>query len=90
LEQRGSPPAEAARLAYHWSGAIGPQAQEKTAAWSLRAARDAVAGFGFEAAVAHYARARASRPAEAITVSVEFGEAPTAAPRPSTPTMSAR
>jgi hypothetical protein len=75
LEQRGSPPAEAARLAYHWSRAIGPQAQEKTAAWSLRAARDAVAGFGFEAAVAHYARALASRPAEAITVSVEFGEA---------------
>ena len=75
LEQRGSPPAEAARLAYHWSRAIGPQAQEKTAAWSLRAARDAVAGFGFEAAVTHYARALASRPAEAITVSVEFGEA---------------
>ena len=75
LEQRGSPSAEATRLAYHWSRAIGPQAQEKTAAWSLRAARDAVAGFGFEAAVTHYARALASRSGEAITVSVEFGEA---------------
>ncbi|HEX6933673.1 MAG TPA: hypothetical protein VF162_16115, partial [Streptosporangiaceae bacterium] len=80
LEQRGSPPTEAARLAYHWSRAIGPQAREKTAAWSLRAARDAVAGFGFEAAVTHYTRAAASRavasrPAEAITVSVELGEA---------------
>src|SRR5262249_25333965 len=56
LEQRRSPPTEAARLAYHWSRADGPQAQEKTSAWSLRAARDAVARFGFEAAVAHYAR----------------------------------
>jgi predicted ATPase len=66
LEQRASPPAAAARLAYHWSRAAGPQAREKAAAWSLRAARDAVAGFGFEAAAAHYARALAGRPAEAI------------------------
>jgi hypothetical protein len=75
LEQRASPPAAAARLAYHWSRAAGPQAREKTVAWSLRAARDAVAGFGFEAAAVHYARALASRPAEAIPVSVEYGEA---------------
>ncbi|HZR50247.1 MAG TPA: AAA family ATPase [Streptosporangiaceae bacterium] len=75
LERRGGPPPAAARLAYHWSRAIGPQAQEKSVAWSLRAARDAVAGFGFEAAVTHYARALAGRPAEAIPVSVEFGEA---------------
>ncbi len=75
LERRGGPPPAAARLAYHWSRAIGPQAQEKSVAWSLRAARDAVAGFGFEAAATHYARALAGRPAEAIPVSVEFGEA---------------
>jgi len=75
LEQRASPPAEAARLAYHWSRAVGPGTREKAVAWSLRAARDAVAGFGFEAAAAHYARALAGRPAEAIAVSVEFGEA---------------
>jgi hypothetical protein len=75
LEQQASPPATAARLAYHWSRAAGPQAREKAVAWSLRAARDAVAGFGFEAAAAHYARALASRPAEAIAVSVEYGEA---------------
>jgi hypothetical protein len=75
LELRASPPAAAARLAYHWSRAAGPQAREKAVAWSLRAARDAVAGFGFEAAAAHYARALASRPAEAIAVSVEYGEA---------------
>jgi AAA ATPase domain len=74
LEQRASPPA-AARLAYHWSRAAGPQTREKAVAWSLRAARDAVAGFGFEAAAAHYARALTSRPAEAIAVSVEYGEA---------------
>ncbi len=74
LEQRASPPTAAARLAYHWSRATSPQAREKAVAWSLRAARDAVAGFGFEAAVAHYARAL-GRPAEAIAVSVEYGEA---------------
>lgn len=75
LEQRASPRTAAARLAYHWSRAVGPAAREKAAAWSLRAARDAVAVFGFEAAAAHYARALAVRPAEAIAVSVEFGEA---------------
>jgi AAA ATPase-like protein len=75
LEQRGRPPPAAARLAYHWSRATGPRAHERSAGWSLRAARDAVAGFGFEAAVTHYARALASRPAGGIAVSVEFGEA---------------
>jgi hypothetical protein len=75
LEQWASPPAAAARLAYHWCRAVGAQARDKAVAWSLRAARDAVAGFGFEAAAAHYARALASRPAEAIVVSVEYGEA---------------
>jgi hypothetical protein len=75
LEKQDSPPAAAARLAYHWSRASGPGAREKAAAWSLRAARDAVAGFGFEAAAAHYARALARRPAGAIAVSVEYGEA---------------
>jgi AAA ATPase domain len=74
LERRPGPPAAAARLAYHWSRAVGPQAREKVVAWSLRAARDAVAGFGFEDAAAHYARALASRPAEAIAVAVELGE----------------
>ena len=75
LEQRASPPAAAARLAYHWSRAAGPQAREKAVTWSLRAARDAVAGFGFEAAAAHYARALAGGSAAAIAVSVEYGEA---------------
>jgi AAA ATPase domain len=75
LEQRASPPAAAARLAYHWSRATGPEARDRAIAWSLRAARDAVAGFGFEAAAAHYARALAGQPAEALAVSVEYGEA---------------
>jgi len=74
LEQRVSPPEPAARLAHHWSRAAGQQAREKAVEWSLRAARDAVAGFGFEAAAAHYARALAGRPADAIAVSVEYGE----------------
>ena len=75
LEQRVSPAAPAARLAHHWSRASGPSAREKAVAWSLQAARDAVAGFGFEDAAAHYARALASRPAGSIAVSVEYGEA---------------
>jgi hypothetical protein len=75
LEQRAGQSAAAARLAYHWSRASGPGAPERAVAWSLRAARNAVTGFGFEAAVAHYARALAGRPAETITISVEYGEA---------------
>lgn len=75
LEHRARQPAVAARLAYHWSRAAGPKAREAAAAWSLRAARDAVADYGFEAAVAHYARALAARPTDAIAVAVEYGEA---------------
>jgi AAA ATPase-like protein len=75
LEQRASPPTPTARLAYHWSRATSSRAREKAVAWSLRAARDAVAGFGFEAAAAHFARALAGRPADAISVSIEYGEA---------------
>ncbi|HTR96063.1 MAG TPA: AAA family ATPase [Trebonia sp.] len=74
LEQRAGQPASAARLAYHWSRAAGQEAREKAVAWSLRAARDAVTGFGFEAAAAHYARALDGRPSGAIAVAVEFGE----------------
>jgi hypothetical protein len=74
LEQRASQPA-AARLAYHWSRAAGQQAREKAATWSLRAARDAVAGFGFEDAAAHYARALAGKHAGTVGVSIEYGEA---------------
>jgi AAA ATPase domain len=74
LEEPAGQPAAAARLAYHWSRAAGQEARDKAVTWSLRAARDAVAGFGFEAAAAHYARALAGRPAEAIGVAVEFGE----------------
>jgi predicted ATPase len=74
LEHRASQPAAAARLAYHWSRAAGSEARERAVTWSLRAARDAVAGFGFEAAAAHYARALAGGPAEALAVSVEYGE----------------
>jgi len=75
LEQRVHPPEPSARLAHHWSRAVGLQAREKAVDWSLRAARDAVAGFGFEAAAAHYAQALAGRPADAIAVSIEYGEA---------------
>jgi AAA ATPase domain len=75
LEQRAGAPAASARLAYHWSRATGAGASEKATAWSLRAARDAVAGFGFETASGHYARALAGHPDEPIAVAVEYGEA---------------
>jgi hypothetical protein len=75
LEQRANPPSAPARLAYHWSRAAGATAREKAVTWSLRAARDAVSGFSFEAAASHYADALPGRPAEAIAVSVEYGEA---------------
>jgi hypothetical protein len=75
LELRLGSPVQAARLAYHWSRATGPDARNKAVTWSLRAARDAVAGFGFEAAAAHYARALAGQPEEPIAVAVEYGEA---------------
>jgi AAA ATPase domain len=75
LEQRAGSPTAAARLAYHWSRATGAEAREKATAWSLQAARDAVAGFGFEAASAHYARALAGHLDEPIAVAVEYGEA---------------
>jgi hypothetical protein len=68
-------PSLAPRLAYHWSRATGTEAPERAAAWSLRAAREAMAGFGFEAAAAHYARAIAGPSTDRITVSVEYGEA---------------
>ena len=75
LEARTGAAALAPRLAYHWSRASGARAHERAAFWSLQAARDAVAGFGFEAAAAHYARALAGARADRIAVSVEYGEA---------------
>lgn len=68
-------PSLAPRLAYHWSRATGTEAPERAAAWSLRAAREAMAGFGFEAAAAHYARAIVGPSIDRIMVSVEYGEA---------------
>ena len=68
-------PLLAPRLAHHWSRATGAEAPERAAAWSLRAAREAMAGFGFEAAAAHYARAVAGPCTDRIAVSIEYGEA---------------
>ncbi len=41
----------------------------------MRAAREAVAGFGFEAAAAHYARALSEPAVDRIPILVEYGEA---------------
>ena len=75
LDTDGDASARAPRLAHHWSRATGPLAPGRAAAWSLRAAREAMAGFGFEAAAAHYARAVAGPGTDRIAVAIEHGEA---------------
>jgi tetratricopeptide (TPR) repeat protein len=75
LENRAGEPGSAARLAHHWRRATGNGARERAATWSLRAARDAVAGFGFEAAAAHFAHAVTAPPADPIPVLIEYGAA---------------
>ena len=74
LEHRDRKEAAAARLAHHWSRAGGP-ARERAAHWSLLAARTAMAEFGFEAAVDHFRYALTGASTDAITVSIELGEA---------------
>jgi hypothetical protein len=68
-------PSLAPRLAHHWSRPTSAEAPKRAAAWSLRAAGEAMAGFGFEAATAHYACAIAGPYTDRITVSIEYGEA---------------
>ena len=68
------PGPSAARLAHHWCRAAGDGAGERAAEWSVRAAREAAAGFGFEAAAAHYARALAEPSVDRIPVLIEYGE----------------
>jgi hypothetical protein len=63
------------RLAHHWCRAVGREAEDRAALWSLRAARAAMTGFGFEAAVGHFARALRGAATDRIGVSIEHGEA---------------
>lgn len=75
LENRSDRSNLAPRLAHHWSRAIGAGARERAASWSLLAAREALAGFGFEAAATHYARALTEPSTDPIAVSIEYGAA---------------
>ena len=75
LEGGGDAEALADRLAYHWSHATGPRARELAAAWSLRAARAAMAGLGFEQAVVGFRRALAGPDSDRVAVLLELGEA---------------
>ena len=68
------PGTSATRLAHHWCRAAGDGAGERAAEWSVRAAREATAGFGFEAAAAHYARALAEPSVDRIPVLIAYGE----------------
>ncbi|HEY1821601.1 MAG TPA: AAA family ATPase [Trebonia sp.] len=63
------------RLAHHWCRAVGPGAEDRAALWSLRAAREAMAEFGFEAAAGHFVRALAGGETDQLGVSIEHGEA---------------
>jgi hypothetical protein len=75
LESHTDKPGRAVRLAHHWSRAAGERAPERAAFWSLVAARDAMAGFGFEAAATYYVRALSNPPTAGIGLSIEYGEA---------------
>ncbi|HEY7009628.1 MAG TPA: AAA family ATPase [Jatrophihabitantaceae bacterium] len=74
LERRIPAPAPS-RLAYHWSRAAGVQARERSAFWSLRAARDAMAELGFDVAARHFRQALADPSTDRVAVSIELGEA---------------
>ncbi len=75
LENRRDTSTMASRLAHHWSRATGPESREQAAIWSLLAAREAVAGYAFEAAARHYARALTDPSTDRLAVSIEYGEA---------------
>ena len=75
LENRADRSMLTARLAHHWSRATGSLAGERAAAWSLLAAREAFAGFGFEAAARHFARALTEPSTDPVAVAIERGEA---------------
>lgn len=75
LEHRREPEASPARLAHHWARAGADWADERAAYWSLRAARAAVAEFGFESAVDHFRRALTADGTDHVAVSIELGQA---------------
>ena len=83
LESRACEPT-AARLAHHWRRATGDGARERAATWSLRAARDAVAGFGFEAAVAQGPHSPSAAASPGSRCRSTTTSRPTSADRPTT------
>jgi hypothetical protein len=72
LIAEGLTDASAARLAHHWARSADGATQ--TAEWSLRAAREAMSGLGFEAAAEHFRRAL-EHPDTDPAVRIELGEA---------------
>jgi hypothetical protein len=70
-----TPPDEvAARAAYHWSRADGPNAARQAGRWELEAADAAVRALGFEAAAAHLQRAADAPGVDRIAVLIRLGE----------------
>ncbi|MCU7730038.1 AAA family ATPase [Actinoplanes sp. KI2] len=67
--------AVAARAAYHWSRAEGPDAAERAGQWELAAADAAVRTLGFEAAAAHLRKAADSPGVDRVTALLRLGEA---------------
>jgi hypothetical protein len=75
LEQRPDVRELSARLAHHWLRASGARARSRATYWTLRAARDAMARFGFEAAAGHFRQALTDETVDRVAVSIELGEA---------------
>ncbi|NMO53999.1 AAA family ATPase [Actinoplanes sp. TBRC 11911] len=69
------PSGDAERLAYHWSRSSGPDAPGRAAAWSIRAAEQAVDALGFDQAVAHLRRALDGAAADRVDVLIRLGRA---------------
>jgi len=69
------PEAVSGELARHWSLALGDNAGQAAAAWSLKAARAAKARMGYEQAVGAYRVALRGQGVDRIGVLIELGEA---------------
>ncbi len=65
----------AERLAYHWSRASGADAPARAAEWSLRAGDAALAGLGFDQAVAHLRRALDGPGVDRVATLIRLGRA---------------
>jgi hypothetical protein len=62
------------RLAYHWSRATGPDAEQEAGRWALRAADAAARGLGFEQAAEHLRHALDTPGVDRLATLLRLGE----------------